>query len=220
MTPTTTRKRRLMLCSDCGVEVLPIVCLDLDGTLGQYHAHFLSFMNGYFGRTMPDSWNGEGNWEDYLGLSRRDYEEVKLAFRQGGMKRTMPIIPGAWLLSTSIREAGAEIWITTTRPYNRLDSVDPDTREWLRRNKIQYDHLLYDDDKYGKLEEILFNPERVVAILDDLPEQYDRAEEIFGENVPILKQGMHNEAAGQSRRTAGTLDQAQAMIMERIESWT
>ena len=87
----------------------------------------------------------------FMGVTLRDYRECKLAYRQGGLKRFMPCYPGASELATALRRRGAEVWICTTRPYLRLDSIDPDTREWLRRNKIKYDAILYGDDKYREL---------------------------------------------------------------------
>jgi hypothetical protein len=66
------------------------------------------------------------------------------------------------------------VWICTTRPYLRLDNIDPDTREWLRRNKIQHDAVLWGSNKYRELVRIA-GRERVVAVLDDLPEMAEQA---------------------------------------------
>ena len=207
-----------MLCSSCSAVVRPIVCLDLDGTLGDYHRHFSEFCIGYFGRPFMMWWDGHGDWEDYLGITQREYREAKLAFRQVGGKRTMPIFDGARELASQCQVEGAEVWITTTRPWNRLDSTDPDTQEWLNRHRIRFDHLLYDDDKYGKLAEIV-DPARVVAVLDDLPEQYDRAATVFGPEVPVLRLGNHNRWASTNRTTAPNLSVARDKINERINSW-
>lgn len=183
-----------MLCSKCSEPVLPIVALDIDGTLGNYHGHLWSFMCGYFGRDLPVGWTGNPpDWEEFLGLTKAEYREVKLAFRQGGLKRTMPPYDGAVWLSHSAHEMGAEVWITTTRPWMRLDSVDPDTREWLGRNGIYYDRLLYDDDKYKKLAELV-DLHRVAFVLDDLPEMYDQADACFSPGVVYLRQNTHNLA--------------------------
>jgi hypothetical protein len=57
-----------------------------------------------------------------------------------------PIIGGQTFVDT-LRAEGAEVWLTTTRPHDRFDRVDPDTREWCRRNGINFDGLLYDGDK-------------------------------------------------------------------------
>lgn len=207
-----------MRCSDCSREVRPIVCLDIDGTLGAYHEHFLDFAEEYFDVIMLRQWDGEGDWEDYLGITKKEYREVKLAWRQGGGKRTMPCFLGAQEISEAARTFNAEVWITTTRPWNRLDSVDPDTQEWLRRNRIYHDFLLYDDDKYGKLAEIT-DGGRVIMVLDDLPEQYDRAAAEFGEEVPLLIAQQHNVTQRTKRASVRTLFEAQVIMEERLSKW-
>lgn len=153
----------------------PIVALDIDGTLGDYHGHFLRFAGDYLDMPMPDPDkinNGNPLW-NHMGISRTTYREVKLAYRQGGMKRTMPVYPWAARLTHEVASAGAEVWICTTRPYLRLDNIDPDTREWLRRNDIHYDGVIFDTlaGKYSKYDELARQcGDRVVAIMDDLPE--------------------------------------------------
>lgn len=205
-----------MKCTDCGVTIRPVVALDLDGTLGNYHLHFVEFAEGYVGHPLPRMWEGKpADWEEYLGLDRATYREIKLAFRQGGMKRTMPVYPGAADLANFVG-GRAEVWITTTRPYNRLDSVDPDTREWLHRNHIWYDHLLYDDDKYGRLAELV-DPARVVAVLDDLPEQCDRAIELFGVGSVLMRYNTHNRY--DQHNGVASLFSAASKIEQYIEEW-
>lgn len=149
---------------------IPILALDIDGSLANWHAHFLAFAEGWFGKPMPpaDQINPGMRLHKFMGVPLAQYRECKLAFRQGGLKRSMPVYPGAAELTRDVRKAGAEVWICTTRPYLRLDNIDPDTQENLRRNKIQYDGLIYGDDKYKELFRQV--PGRVAAIVDDLPE--------------------------------------------------
>lgn len=162
----------------------PVVALDIDGSLGDYHRHFLEFAEQYFGRSMPSPFAinpGKRLWE-HMGVPLHEYREAKLAYRQGGFKRWMPMYPGAAELAGKVRSAGAEVWICTTRPYLRLDNVDPDTREWLRRNNIQYDCVLFDDrdrdgGKYAELERQV-GVSRIVGVLDDLPERIQEAHDI------------------------------------------
>ena len=156
----------------------PVVGLDIDGTLGDYHSHFTRFAEQWCGREMPDPHkNTEGvplfSW---LGMSKATYRQCKLAYRQGGMKRSMPCYEGASELTRAIRREGGEVWIATTRPYLRLDNIDPDTRHWLRRNGIQFDGVLFGEHKYRDLKKIL--GERVMFVVDDLPEMTEQAESI------------------------------------------
>lgn len=161
----------------------PVVALDIDGTLGDYHRNFFKFADLYFGEELKLPPLHKANpglplWE-HMGISRRDYRDSKLAYRQGGWKRWMPCYSGASDLTREIRSAGAEVWLCTTRPYLRLDNVDPDTREWLRRNEIQYDGLLFDPahESSGTKYHELYRQvgERVASVVDDLPEMLEAA---------------------------------------------
>lgn len=166
----------------------PIISLDIDGTLADYHAWFLQFATLYFGREFPsaDTINpGLKLWR-FMGISREAYNDCKLAYRQGGMKRSMPCLEGAGNLTAALRKAGCEVWICTTRPYLRLDNIDPDTQEWLRRNGIQYDALLYDprggDAKYREFKRQSAR-RAVLGCAEDLPEQADAAIKTLGAPV-------------------------------------
>lgn len=154
----------------------PVVALDIDGTLGDYHGHFLRFAEGYIGKPMPDAKEINPGLPLYkhMHVSRAVYRACKLAYRQGGLKRSMPVYDGASALTRAIRRSGAEVWICTTRPYLRLDNIDPDTREWLRRNRIQYDAVLFGEDKYTELVRQV-GIHRILAVADDLPEQVIKA---------------------------------------------
>lgn len=158
----------------------PIVSLDIDGTLGDYHGHFLRFATDYFGRVFPPPTEinpGMKLWR-FMDINKASYDDCKLAYRQGGMKRSMPCLEGASELTRRLRRHGCEVYICTTRPYMRLDNIDPDTQEWLKRNGIYYDALLYDprsgDEKYKELARQT-KGRRVLGCAEDLPEQATRA---------------------------------------------
>ena len=169
----------MRLCSKCSAPITPIVAVDIDGTLSEYHRSITAFACKYWNVEEPlGVWNGKGNFEDWMGLSQEQYREAKLAYRQGGYKRVAPWQPGAYDFITALSQMDVEMWITTTRPWNRLDSVDPDTRFWLDRYRVKYDHLLYDDHKYLRLAELV-DPWRVIAVFDDLPDMIEEACKVF-----------------------------------------
>jgi hypothetical protein len=216
-------------------EGKPVVALDVDGTLGDYHRHFLWFAEQYLDKPMPDAQtiNPGERLHKFMHVRLADYRAAKLAFRQGGFKRWMPAYPYASELTTSVRRAGAEVWICTTRPYLRLDNIDPDTREWLRRNNIKYDAVLFGEDKYKELKRQAGG--RVAAILDDLPEMYYEANRLFptwtgyieetGEPIPlkpgpaiILRDQPYNQHVTPLRR-ALTLEDAWEHIRHGLASW-
>lgn len=167
----------------------PVVALDIDGTLGDYHGHFLRFAEGYIGKPMPDTKEINPGLPLYkhMRVSRAAYRACKLAYRQGGLKRSMPAYHFAAELTSRIRRAGAEAWICTTRPYLRLDNIDPDTREWLRRNRIQYDAVLFGEAKYAELVRQV-GLSRIVAVADDLPEQIVKAGKAGIDSIYLMDQ--------------------------------
>lgn len=194
----------------------PIVALDIDGTIANYHVWFLRFAELYFGRTMPDpAENTQGvPLYKWMGVSKASYRQCKLAYRQGGMKRSMPCYPGSREMTVAVRKAGAEVWICTTRPYLRLDNIDPDTRHFLRRNRIQYDAVLWGEHKYRDLVKAV-GRERVVAVLDDLPEMRKQAVSL-GLNCYLRDQPYNRNAEGP--RVLDLWD-ARDNILADLEDW-
>lgn len=209
-----------ILCTDCNRPVKPVVAWDIDGTMADYHGHLIRFIEDYynlgFGEATVSAYQGGVDLATFLGLSKEQYRQAKLAYRQGGMKRTQPIMDGAADSVRLLRALGCETWITTTRPYNRFDSTDPDTRHWLERHRIPYDHLLYDDDKYSVLLDIV-GPGRIIGVVDDLADNYDRADELGLH--PILRKTTYNRAI-QRPTEAATLRQAALMLVDRTEKWS
>jgi phosphoglycolate phosphatase-like HAD superfamily hydrolase len=213
-----------MRCSNCSEFIKPIVAVDIDGTLGDYHGHFIEFAEQYVGRELRRAWEYRGSYgfrawfNDSCGIGTEEYRAIKLAYRQGGMKRSMPIFDGARALCWAIQDAEAELWLTTTRPYLSLDNIVPDTVEWLRRHEIEYDGMLFDEDKYARLAERV-DTERVVAVLDDLPEMIHAAGKVlyWGHDAPILISGRYNSAARNVLMC--DLDSASDVVLARIQDW-
>jgi hypothetical protein len=216
-----------MLCTKCSEIIKPVVGIDIDGTLGDYHNHFIKFANDYLGITSHrpgffDLYDGSILFRDWYcdaaGISKHTWYEIKLAYRQGGMKRTMPMTAGASHLTKYVRRMGAELWLTTSRPYNRLDNIDPDTREWLSRHRIDFDHLLYDDDKYRLLSDRV-DKSRVVMVLDDLFEMYDSASDIFGASVPYLFRTVWNRGVDRPHMIRSLSFDAKLAVSDAIRRW-
>lgn len=212
-----------MRCTDCNQPVHPVVGLDIDGTMGDYHGHFIRFALTYLGwrdnvwqeRLMNEPYDGSMSLAEYLAIDKQLYRQIKLAYRQGGMKRSMPVYPDAAFLATWLRNAGVEVWVTTTRPYMRLDNVDPDTRHWLDINHIKFDGLIYDEDKYERLQEIV-GPERICGVLEDEAEQFDKAFELGLRPVFRLTQSnraIHREPFRDDLQEAGVL------LLAQVNEW-
>lgn len=199
-------------------EGVPVVAVDIDGTLGDYHAHFLEFAENFFGIDMPSPTeiNPGMRLHRFMKIPLADYRQCKLAFRQGGTKRWMPAYPYARELSRDIRKAGGQVWICTTRPYLRLDNIDPDTQEWLRRTGILYDAVIYGEEKYRELRRQA--GKRVAAVLEDLPELWMQATRRFPDALVMLRHQPYNTHIETPHR-AGNLEYAAGEIVRAIEKW-
>jgi hypothetical protein len=210
-------------CSSCSEEIKPIVAVDIDGTLGDYHTHFIEFAESWLGHVLPTAYlyDGRLSFKEHFrqnGVLPDEWHQIKLAYRQGGMKRSMPIYSGAAHLCGMIRGLGAELWLTTTRPYLSLDNVVPDTVAWLDRHGIEYDGLLFDEDKYTQLATRI-NPRRVCLVLDDLEDMCRSAASIlpYGSKVAVLVLNDYNPAMAWPLVT--TLEAAVDLANVRISQW-
>lgn len=170
----------------------PVVALDIDGTLGDYYEHFRWFAELYLQRPLEIHWDFTDSMEfsEALGLGKEQYRQIKLAYRQGGMKRSLPAFPGVDVLVSRLRRAGMQVWICTTRPWQRLDNIDPDTQFWLQKNLGRVDGVIYGEEKYLDLIDIV-GKERIVGVVDDLPENVVSAMSLGLRAA--LREGGHNQ---------------------------
>lgn len=162
----------------------PVFGLDIDGSLGDYHGHFLRFAQEWLGREMPDpkQINPGVPLYKFMGVGKTTYRRIKQAYRQGGLKRSLPVYEHASELSHDLRKRlKTETWICTTRPYLAHGPIDPDTRHWLLRNKIQYDNIVWGERKYRDLKNLA--GDRVAGVLEDLPEMAEQAIEL---DLPVV----------------------------------
>jgi hypothetical protein len=211
-----------MLCTRCSRGIRPVVAVDIDGTLGDYHNHLAAFAVDYLDRDYADAYDGSMQYRDWFceqfECDPTTFREIKLAYRAGGQKRTMPLFLGADHFMKALTTLGVEVWLTTTRPYLKLDGIDRDTREWLRRNEILYNYLMYDENKYDILAEQV-EQGRVVGVLDDEPAQLANAERHWGPRVPILRCGTYNVRATWEGQRAETYGAAIGIIANNVDEW-
>jgi hypothetical protein len=161
-------------------EAKLVVGIDIDGTLGDYHSHFLRCAEMFLQREMPKpkEINPLLPLHRHMGVSKSRYREIKMAYRQGRWKRSMPVFYYARQMTIDIRRAGAEVAICTTRPFNQLGEVDADTRWWLRHHGIQHDIVIWGPHKYRDLCKAYGGKDNVVAVIDDELEQTVRCQKL------------------------------------------
>jgi hypothetical protein len=147
-----------------------VVGLDIDGTLGAYHEHFIAFAEGWLGKAIPRNYDGSVPLHKWCGISKQRYRECKMAYRRGGLKRSMPTLPAPYpdarRLTVWLNRLGCDVWLCTTRPYLSYDNIDDDTRHWLRRNGVAHAGVLWGEHKYRELARTV-GVQRVAGVLED-----------------------------------------------------
>lgn len=202
-----------------GATLRPVFGIDIDGTIGKYHEHFRQFAAGYFGQEMPSvPYEGPESFYRYLGVSRGRYRRAKLAYRQGGLKRSMPVYDGMADVVAGLRRRGALVAICTTRPYLSLENIDEDTREWLRRNGIQRDAIVWGEHKYRDLVR-LYGKDRVVAVVDDLPELLGQASGLGLDTVMMLRPHNANARMVSAKYTAWNARTLGDILNDLLDKW-
>lgn len=162
----------------------PVVALDIDGTLVDYHSHFIAFARQYFPlRERAEGWCYDARlpFHKFLGVSKEKYRQCKMAYRRGEQKRSVPLLPLPYPqaddLTRQVRSWGCDIWLCTTRPYLAYDAIDSATRHNLKRNGVHYNGIIWGERKYHELVRTVGRG-RVVGVLDDLPEMCLQAERL------------------------------------------
>lgn len=196
-------------------QLPPIVALDIDGTIGVYHEHFRQFASEWVGRSLPGGYDGSIPFHKWLGLSKATYRQAKLAYRRGGIKRSMPHYTGSREFSVAVRRAGALVFVCTTRPFLAYDNIEPDTVHNLRRHGVQHDYLLSGEHKYRDLCKTV-NKKQIVMVLED---QDDMLSQALSLGLPAVRmRHAHNDVCDvKVEAEVGTLRAAQEVALARIK---
>jgi hypothetical protein len=193
----------------------PVVGLDIDGTLGDFYPHFLRFAAAWLGKPVDEhGYNLSQPVYRYLGVSKTTYRQVKKAYRMGGMKRSMPVFPGAPEFVRAVRKR-AQVYICTTRPYLSHDNIDDDTRHWLRRSGMYADGVIWGEHKYRELRRTV--GDRLVATLDDLPDLVFQADQVGAYSITIKRP--HNAGNIGCGPRAANYEEALDLIDGALEGW-
>lgn len=203
----------------------PVVGLDIDGTLLNYHWHFIAFANAYFGIDVDfTAYDARLPLWKYLGVSRSSYRKCKLAYRRGELKRSLPPLPlpfpQAGDLTREVRRWGVDIWLCTTRPYLAHSEVDDATRHNLRRNGVQYQGIIWGEHKYRELVRTV-GVRRVAAVLDDLPDMCGQAHAL---GLPVgFALRLHNEGQyatlGEKWPPLRTHEETVTWLRQQLDKW-
>lgn len=138
-----------------------VVAVDIDGVLNDYPRHFLRWAARYL---QGGAFSGTSELRDEVGPKR--YLELKDLYRESGEKRNQGVREGAKALLDGLRSAGFTVVLLSKRPYWRFYRIYADTIEWLERNALFAEAVLFDREKHRR---ILDRFPELVAIVEDDP---------------------------------------------------
>ena len=122
-----------------------VCAIDLDGVLGEYPDHWLSFINLKLGteyETLEDA---------KVDVDTLKYAQIKSEYRQTGKKKYIKPMPGAQEFLMDLKKAGYKIVILTARPYKKYFRIFADTLSWLNEIELMYDAIMFDEQKNMKI---------------------------------------------------------------------
>ena len=114
--------------------------INIDGVLNYYPIPWLNFLkiNGYSFDSIDDA-------KDELG--EFFYYDMKALYRFSTMKRFMPVRNGALEFLYELKNSGYHIILSTKRPVIRFPHLEKWTKDWVKRNKIPHDELVFIRDR-------------------------------------------------------------------------
>ena len=130
-----------------------IAAVDIDGVLADYPRSFVEYVNHELGTQYTVDSVVSYDVYTSLGLSVEIGMYLKDRYRETGQKRFIPVLPGAREFLQRLQAEGYTIVLITARPYEQYSRIYADTLEWLARNDLEYDFLIFHEKK----EEYLVN---------------------------------------------------------------
>lgn len=161
----------------------PVVAVDIDGVLNDYPASFLKWVAE--NPSSEDAHAAVASCERTLAgyrtaLGPKAYAEAKDAYRESGAKREQGVRPGAKDLLDGLRAKGCTVVLLSKRPYWRIYRIYADTLQWLERNGLFADAVLFHREKHRAIMESFPN---LVAMIEDDPKV---AAEVRAAGVPVV----------------------------------
>ena len=131
-----------------------IIGIDIDGVIADYPNSFIRFIEKNTGKDLSGFVMKRYALYDDLGAYIGDKEllkELKHKYRVSGEKRYINVIPGAQETIKTLKEKGFTIVLLTARPYKKYPRIFADTIEWLNKNNIIYDAIIWDENKEERI---------------------------------------------------------------------
>lgn len=125
-----------------------LIIVDIDGVLADYVTGFTDFVDQSTGLVMPRnvaSYDLYGEFGIIVGHEK--VYDLKHQFRESGLKAHLPVIDGARDFLHSMKLANRYILLMSARPYKKYKRIMADTMEWLKKNDLPFNAILWDENK-------------------------------------------------------------------------
>lgn len=129
-----------------------IAGIDIDGVLADYPERFISYVNEKIGTSFKVEDLKEYNlYEAITDVPTDVMLDLKDEFRKSGELKNMKVMDGAKNFLYKLKDNNYHIVLLSARPYKEYKRIFADTQEWLDKNNLLYDAILWDEDKCNRL---------------------------------------------------------------------
>ncbi|MDI6840462.1 MAG: dUTP diphosphatase [bacterium] len=161
------QRHKQELVEQINTEGCKVVGVDIDGVLADYPRSFVDFINKELGTNYTMDKVTSYDIYDCLGIPTEIGMRIKDRYRQTGQKRFIPVIPGAVEFLQELRNLGYKIMLLTARPYPQYKRIFADTMEWLQKNGLVFDSIIFDKKKEERLVKE-FGANKIEFFVDDV----------------------------------------------------
>lgn len=128
-----------------------VAAVDLDGVLAAYPENWLAYLSKLLGTayTLDDFSFIEAPLPS---IPRNVYMRLKHEYRESGHETLyVDVVSGAASFTNALRLRGYKVIILSARPYKKYKRMLADTILWLRKHRIHYDAVLWDQHKHVRI---------------------------------------------------------------------
>ncbi len=137
-----------------------IAIIDIDGILASWPKTFINFVNEKTNNNFKSYKDLRNNLERLLMFN------LKEQYRLSGIKKEMDVLFDATKFTKFLKKENYSIIIVTARPYEKYFRIYSDTLNWLNKNNILYDAIIWKQEKEKYIIEH-FKKENVAFCIDD-----------------------------------------------------
>ena len=162
-----------------------ICCFDIDGVLMDcYPKCWIEYVNEQLNIDFEDL------NEMKKGISYETYRNLKEHYRLSGIKETFPANIEASTITKILKEKGYKIIIMTARPAYKYPTLYAQTVNWLNKNNIIYDSIIFEEkNKHAKIMSEFHNIKFMVEDNSYVANQISK----WGYKVFLLKNEYNNK---------------------------